>query len=129
LVIAQWMDVIHKPCSEVHLNTSARILKSPDSHLGKSWWIILGTLSFDRQKNFMIERLHVSTYASLNKLYTTFHVIQSIRPWQSALLTLTETCWVCNTCRDSLAHQKRGVLGYDANTYGTFTVGTKVFSS
>ena len=33
-------------------------------------------LSLDRLENYMIERLHVSTHISLNKLYTTFQVIQ-----------------------------------------------------
>jgi hypothetical protein len=36
LVITQWMDVIHKPRSEVHPNVDARISESPDSRFGKS---------------------------------------------------------------------------------------------
>jgi hypothetical protein len=37
-----WIFIIHKPSSEVHWNIEARISESPDSHLGKSWWVIKG---------------------------------------------------------------------------------------
>ena len=47
-------------------------------------------LSLDRLENFMKQRLHVSTHISLNKLYTTFQVIQLIRPWQSVI---EHSCW------------------------------------
>jgi hypothetical protein len=74
------------------------------------------TLSFDRPENYTIERLHVSIHTSLNKLYTTFLLMQWIRPWQSAFSLLLELIEWCNTCRDSLAHQKRGVLGLWCHT-------------
>ena len=49
-------------------------------------------LSLDRLENYLIQRLHVSTHISLDKLYTIFQVIQLIRPWQSVLNALIETC-------------------------------------
>ena len=71
-------------------------------------------LSLDRLENLIKQRLHVSTYISLNKLYTTFQVIQLIRPWQSVLNTLIGTEW-SSTYRDSLAHQDRDGLAYGVN--------------
>jgi hypothetical protein len=45
-----WIFIIHKPSSEVHWNTEARISKSPKSHLWKSRRDIQGSfLVFDNR--------------------------------------------------------------------------------
>jgi hypothetical protein len=93
-----WVNISYYPVDICHPqtqlrgapNTEAGISKSTDSHFRKSWWVTQGSLSFDRLENYIIERLHLSTNTSLNRLYTIFQVIQLIRPWQSALSLLLD---------------------------------------